>query len=185
MLKQVKKKTKDDKKVEEQSIQGEGLDNEDDVVSEEEPMVEVDDVVSAIETDEDNQLKPPEKPILPPYNYKELKTIHYAKFLTSCLFTPEQQLVMCTTGVLVSKDKESRKIEAENLSLPSILKFFTFYYFFRMCLLDVCYLTLGDIPTLQILLPLTIEGIFVVVVIIGAVKTNVFGSKFVVFRLII
>lgn len=76
-------------------------------------------------------------------------------------------------------------IKPEKLNLPPIMKFFTFYYFFRMCLLDICYLTLGNIPTLQILLPLTVEGVFIVIVLITAKLTNVFGSKFVVFRLVL
>lgn len=73
--------------------------------------------------------------------------------------------------------------QAKKLKLPSLVKFFTFYYFFRMCLLDICYLTLGDLPSLQILLPLTIEGIFIALVFVTAKVTTVFGSKFVLFRL--
>lgn len=190
LIKQVKKKMEEDRLAkEQQDIQGEGLENQDFNGSEEEPLI--DDVVSASHSpseDEKDIPKPPFKPILPPYNYKELKTLHYAKFFTSCIFTPEQQVEMCSTGVFVPKEEkdsaDKKGIEADKLTLPSILKFFTFYYFFRMCLLDVCYLTLADIPTLQILLPLFIEGIFIMVVIVGARKTNVFGSKFVIFRLV-
>lgn len=90
---------------------------------------------------------------------------------------------MCSTGVLKTDDPKKSQFEAEQLELPPVMKFFTFYYFFRMTLLDISYLTLGDLPALQILIPLTIEGIFVVIVLISAKLTNVFGSKFVVFRL--
>jgi hypothetical protein len=90
-----------------------------------------------------------------------------------------------TSGITKTKsqEEEDSSKKADKLDLPPIMKFFTFYYFFRMCLLDICYLTLGDIPTLQIILPLTIEGIFIVIVLITAKLTNVFGSRFVVFRL--
>jgi signal transduction histidine kinase len=90
---------------------------------------------------------------------------------------------MCTTGEM--KTEDHKKADTNSLELPQVMKFFTFYYFFRMGLLDVCYLTLFDMPTFQILLPLTIEGIFIVIVCISAKLTNVFGSKFVVFRLVL
>jgi hypothetical protein len=89
---------------------------------------------------------------------------------------------MATKGV---HDPDGPKIEAEDLTLPSIMKFFTFYYLFRMTLLDICYLTLGDLPALQILIPLTMEGVFIVIVCISAKLTNVFGSRFVIFRLVL
>lgn len=78
------------KELAEKTIHGEDLENQDDAVSEEEPLID-DDVVSASHSpSEDEDIRAPEKPVLPPYNYKELKTIHYAKFFTSCIFTPEQ-----------------------------------------------------------------------------------------------
>ena len=49
--------------------------------------------------------------------------------------------------------------------------------------MDLCYLTLNELPMLQILLPLVLEGIFGILVFVSAKYTNLFGSKFVVFRL--
>lgn len=71
-------------------IIGEGLDNQDEVEKKEEvPIVSASHSPSPSE-DEGETPDPPKFPTLPPYNYKELKTIHYAKFFTSCIFTPEQ-----------------------------------------------------------------------------------------------
>ena len=139
---------------------------------------------SESETDP-NKPTPPEITVLPPFNYKAVKTIHYAKFFTSCIFTAEQQLELTSKGKMLTRERASTQMDTSDLDLPYLMKFFTFYYFFRMCLLDICYLTLGEMPTLQILLPLTLEGIFIAIVIVTAKLSKVFGSKFVVFRLLL
>ena len=169
------------KELEEKLIQGEESQN-----SEEEPML--DDVQGASHSESEtdpNKPTPPEITVLPPFNYKAVKTIHYAKFFTSCIFTAEQQLEMTTKGRMLTRERASTQMDTSDLDLPYLMKFFTFYYFFRMCLLDICYLTLGEMPTLQILLPLTLEGIFIAIVIVTARLSKIFGSKFVVFRLLL
>lgn len=169
------------KELEEKLIQGENSQD-----SEEEPMI--DDVQGASHSEPESdgdKPSPPEITVLPPFNYKAVKTIHYAKFFTSCIFTAEQQLEMTTKGKMLTRERATTQMDTSDLNLPQMMKFFTFYYFFRMCLLDICYLTLGEMPTLQILLPLTLEGIFIAIVIVTAKLSKVFGSKFVVFRLLL
>ena len=75
------------KRKKKEEVIGEELDNsEEEKIAEEETIEE-----EPVEEEKEKSVdlpQPPNFPVNPPYNYKELKTIHYAKFFTSCLFTP-------------------------------------------------------------------------------------------------
>ena len=72
-----------------------------------------------------------------------------------------------------------------DLENPSYLGYLNYYFFIRLAIFDICYLTLTNIPRLQILTLLVIEGCFLGVVVTGWIVFKGFESKWIYYRFLL